>query len=132
MSSSAKVLIKLYDIELEGIWGRGDQIYPGLWLTNDREGFESLLTSILANGAGVLEFSQFISPCVVIYSKLEKTEVESPRDAIALLSSYLYLIQGFLDALCVIKDHAVNFELGFLEAQRDGEPPFINSNLIGD
>src|ERR1035438_7270041 len=132
MDCTCKLLVKLHNIELDGAWGRGDQIYKDIWLTNDSEGCRPLLSRNFATLIGKLEFEQFRLPCVVVHSKVERADIEEDVDAQALLTSYLYLIQAFLNTLWVVKDHSVNFELGFLEVESAKEPPSVSSNSIGD
>lgn len=130
MNAVARLLIRLYHIELDGMWGRGDQIYLDVWLTNDLAAFKDFLGPQLAKAAGNLEYCQFRPGCVAAYSKLEKVDIKSSEEALALLSCYLYLIQSFLGVLWVVKDHSVNFEVGFLQVVPESGDPYFNSNLI--
>ena len=86
MECTCKLLVKLYNVEFEGAWGRGDQIYKDIWLTNDK-GFKSLLSQEFGLAIGALEYHQFLQSCVVVYAKLENLDIQGPGDAIALLVS---------------------------------------------
>lgn len=132
MNCDYSIIVRLYDIELDGAWGRGDQIYSNVWLTNESAGFKQLLTQLLSQGAGGLEFDRFVSSPVVVWAKAERAQISGHNEALALLTSYLYLIQSFLNVLWTVKDHAVNFELGFIQVTPTESGPYISSNLIGD
>jgi len=132
MNCDYSLIVRLYDIELDGAWGRGDQIYSNVWLTNESAGFKQLLTPLLSQGAGGLEFDRFLSSPVVVWAKVENAQISGHHEALALLTSYLYLIQSFLNVLWTVKDHAVNFELGFIQVTPTESGPYISSNLIGD
>lgn len=126
-----RFVVATRDIELEGSWGRGDQIYEGLWLTNEIEPCRKLLTKPFRDGIGQLELHHLETSGALIYGSRDDAPLASVKDALALLTSYLYVVVGFLDALWLIKDHAVNIEVGFLGVGWNANVETTHSNLIG-
>jgi len=73
-----------------------------------------------------------MSEAVVVYADGEQKELTEPKLAHTLLINFLYTVQNFLHTLWIVKDHAVNFELGFLQVIPKNGIPYNNCNLVAD
>src|SRR2546426_11413791 len=103
-------LLALHRLELDGDLGRGEEIEPGLFITNDKSTISELLTPDLLQAIGGLEFVSLHEAGAVVYFRGESPLVDSPESAIELLSGLLHEVGRFLMGLWLVKDNAVNFE----------------------
>jgi hypothetical protein len=107
----------LYSINVNGSFGRGIRLEDDLFLTNDRGQIEPLLTSDLKLRIGSLETNSLLRDTgTTIYGISNHPQTILTKDeALPLLNERLDHVQTFLMALWLVKDNAVNNELGFFE-----------------
>ncbi|TSA41594.1 MAG: hypothetical protein D4R57_00385 [Verrucomicrobiales bacterium] len=95
--------------------GKGDQIIEGLRITNDKAVVRKFMTRDLMEALGGLESWNLLNADALIHFESEAEGDLKPAAALDVLTGMLHLTGMFLTALWLVKDNAVNFELGFME-----------------
>jgi hypothetical protein len=119
-------------MRLSGSLGRGIRLPFDLILTNDKDQTRKLLSETFELLAGQIETSALRKASAVIYSVTEHSQASFQKEdeVIRFLNAQLGRVQIFLSALWLLKDNAVNFELGFLEyPYRDLRRSTVTSNF---
>ena len=117
-------------IRVSGVLGRGVRLPFDLILTNDSDQIKNLLSEPFEAAAGQIETLALKNANAAIYSITEQAQSSLPKDdAIRFLNLQLGRVQIFLGALWLLKDNAVNFDLGFAEYPYRGARRSITSNF---
>ena len=124
------LLICVHNLRLVEPTGRGVQIADGVYLTNEcSTQVERILSRPFRLAMGGNECSSLLTAPAAIYSKDLPNEPD-PDQAVQTLTMCLQLLRAFFMALWVIKDNAVNCEMGFLEHDVPGQGLTHASNFI--
>lgn len=108
-------IVALLRGRFSGSFGRGLRLSEGCFLTTDRAVVDELLSGNLARMIGALELNFLRSAPGVVYSIRDIEEPADNAQILARLSRFLGDVQIFLMYLWLVKDNAVNIELGFSE-----------------
>lgn len=122
----ATFIARLHDLKVTESLGYGDKLFDTLKITNDRSRIEGMIPESLKPSIGHMEFKYLCDGAPVVYSEEEIPEGISSGQY---LVSRLYDIQLFLMTSWVYRDNSINFELGFLFYESDGNI-FVDSNSI--
>src|SRR3972149_4244643 len=115
------LLACVHNLRLVEPTGRGVQIADGVYLTNEcSTQVERILSRPFRLAMGGNECSSLLTAPAAIYSKDLPNEPD-PDQAVQTLTMCLQLLRAFFMALWVIKDNAVNCEMGFLEHHVPGQ-----------
>ncbi len=111
---NARFIVALLNGTFTGSFGRGLRLSDTEFLTNDPNQITEFFTPIFAGSVGQLEAEQLRTAPAVIYGNTKQdaasfTEAELHTS----LAHQLGLVNLFLMALWLVKDNAVNIELGF-------------------
>jgi hypothetical protein len=124
------VIAGIHNLKILEATGRGVQIDDGLYLTNEnRVQLERILSRPFRSAIGTTELASLLTGSAAAYSKDFPNEPD-PAAAINLLTAWLQMLRAFFMALWVVKDNAVNCELGFLEHDVPGQGLTHASNFI--
>lgn len=107
--------------------GRGFQIEDGLFLSNDALQLGKLIDQDLIMAMGGLEFSTMKESCFVYMTWSYGFEVENGP---AVVKYWLDGMRLFCHALWLLRDNAVNVELGFCRAENSKGESFCSTNYI--
>jgi len=122
----ALFIVALINVKLLGSFGRGLRLSDTHFLTNDPTVIHPLLSSNFERIAGLLETEAIRNAPGVIYSITEYNAATfKDEHAQRFVGQQLGFIQNFLITLWLVKDNAVNVELGFLE--RPYQAAFVSS-----
>lgn len=110
--------------------GQGDQIIEGLRITNDKTLARKFLTRDLMEALGGLESWSLLNADALIHLESEHEGDLVPEAALELLTGMLQLTGMFSTALWLVKDNAVNFELGFMEVWPPARDYRAHSNFL--
>lgn len=107
-------IIPIYNIQIDQPLGDSYQINNGLYLSNDKDFIESLITERFKRIIGGLEYSGLTeySDCVA-YSISQEEVTSSNIDDF--LTQKIMFTKAFLKELWMIKDHAANLALGYVQ-----------------
>ena len=128
--SKFRYFVGLALLEVQEPLDNGDQIIEGFRITNDKELPRKFMKRDLMEALGGLEATSLLNSDAIIYSELTKEGDLNPADSMDILTGMLNLTGMFLTALWLVKDNAVNFELGFLEVWPTGGPYRVHSNFL--
>ena len=95
--------------------GKGDQIIDKFRITNDKSVARNFMGRDLREALGGLEGLTLLNSEALIYHEDSVEGKFEPEDSLRVLTRLLHVIGLFTSALWMVKDNAVNFELGFLE-----------------
>lgn len=110
-----RYLVGLTQIDIQEPLGKGDQIADEFRITNDKAVVQKFLTRELQTALGGLETMALLNADAVVY---EEATTEENLDATAALAELTWMLERtgvFTTALWMVKDNAVDVELGFLE-----------------
>jgi len=110
--------------------GRGDALIEALRVTNDIALRQKLLTPALMEAVGGLEAQALLTDDALLYAQWSAELPAGPEVPLQLLSQLLHWAGTFVNALWLVKDNAVTFELGFLEVSAPGRLPAWHSNFL--
>jgi hypothetical protein len=127
-----RFLLALNLIEIQEPLGGNFAILDDFLLSNDRCQREKLLSRQLTEGIGGLEAKALLEAPAIIQSDGETDLDLSPTDSLDFLSQLLNWSGIFLNALWMVKDNAVGFELGFLEVWPPGAGGRVHSNFLAE
>ena len=113
--SKYRYLVGLIGLEIQEPLGNGDQLVEDLRITNDKGVVRKFFKPHLMEALGGLEGMSLLNADALIYYESTKDGDLNPADSMVVLTGMLHLTGMFLTALWLVKDNAVNFELGFLE-----------------
>ena len=108
--------------------GKGLQIQDDLFLSNELDQLNKLIGRDLKLAMGGLEWLHLQKSCFIYYLKRDLAfELEQARSA---LEVFLQNGRVFFQALWLVRDNAVNVELGFLETENAEGQKIGSSNYI--
>ena len=107
----------LLNIRIPGDLGRGDKINDGTFITNQPDSVSKHLTPGFERVAGSLETDFIRRAPAVVYSFEDRSDETEPE---GYLLEKLMTVSTFLNALWLVKDNAVNNDLGFATYVRNG------------
>lgn len=110
-----RYLVGLTQIDIQEPLGKGDQIADEFRITNDKAVVQKFLTHNLMEALGGLEVMALLNADALVY---EESTTEENLDATTTLAELTWMLERtgvFTTALWMVKDNAVNFELGFME-----------------
>ncbi len=110
-----RYLVALTQVEIQEPLGKGDQIADEFRITNDKAVVQKFLTYELQTALGGLETMALLNADAVVYEEATTGENLDATNALAELTWMLERTGVFATALWMVKDNAVDFELGFLE-----------------
>ncbi|GMU66805.1 MAG: hypothetical protein AMXMBFR36_30790 [Acidobacteriota bacterium] len=113
--------------------GKGFRIREKYFLTNDSSIVAGLLTPQMQSIIGRIESHYLLNTSAAFYSKPPfEGAYRTHEQALAALNTHLRITQAFLYALWFVKDHAINFELGFLKHPQQGpnQEVSVTSNAL--
>src|SRR5205807_607489 len=121
----------LDNIRLSGEIGRGIRLPHDLILTNDRERIGKLLSETFELAAGQIETSALRNAAAAIYSLTDYDNLpfQNEIEARDFLNVQLARVLLFLLSLWLVKDNAVNIDLGFIEYPRGPHVTNVTSNF---
>jgi len=124
------IIAGIQNLTIREATGRGIQISDCIYVTND---CSSQLGRILSQpfrlAIGGMESHSLITGQAAAYWKDLPNE-EDPAKALHFLNAWLQALRAFFMALWVVRDNAVNCELGFLEHHVPGKGMTRTSNFI--
>lgn len=108
----------------------GDRFLDRFYVTNDREKIATII-SPLKSSLGSVENEYLRQRCPALIYSAQKVEVNDPSSMDSILESVaidnLVLVQGFLEKLWIVKDHAAFQDRGWLTASV-GSKSVMHSN----
>ena len=110
-----RYLVGLSSLDIQDSLGKGDQILDDFRITNDKVFIREFLKKDLVAALGGLETMALQNADALIYHDGTRNGCVATAPALEELSGLLELTGVFTTALWMVKDNAVNFELGFLE-----------------
>jgi len=110
-----RYLVGLTQIDIQEPLGKGDQIANEFRITNDKAVVQKFLSRNLMEALGGLETMALLNADALVYEEATTEENLDATTALAKLTGMLERTGVFATALWMVKDNAVNFELGFLE-----------------
>lgn len=109
-------IVALHGLKIQGNLGRGIRLFDTHLLTNDSDGVSSILTEHFKKIVGPLECRALLGDRPIIYAIHEHGPGGLASDQmLSFLNQQLKMVQTFLMCLWLVKDNAVNTELGFIE-----------------
>jgi hypothetical protein len=121
-------------LTLRGALGRGDKVADSAFLiTNEREVVKNLLTGGFEQCVGSIEVRSLLSRGAVAYSVEDDVEgFAREQEGIDYLNRKLARVRTFLQSLWLLRDNAVDVELGFVECPYRSRPAVIYRNFYPD
>jgi hypothetical protein len=110
-----RYFVGLSFLDIQEPLGNGDHLAASFRITNDKLVVLKFLTPELQSAMGGLEMLAMSNTDVYLYEEDTWEESVDPSECLARLTRFLELTAVFTTALWMVKDNAVNFELGFLE-----------------
>ena len=123
----------LYNLKIEQPLGSNWEIAGDLKISNSQSVASRLVTELLREHIGILEVNYILSGRPFVYSIAGfPVEDTSEQKQLEVLFSRLAHTLTFLNVLWLVKDNAVNFELGFLQYPyaREGQRSRVSSNFL--
>lgn len=106
----------LSEVSIPEPLGSGFRVCEKYFLTNDSSIVAGLLTPQMQSVIGRLESHYLMTAPAAFYCRPPfESAYKTHEQALAALNTHLRVTQAFLFALWFVKDHAINFELGFLK-----------------
>jgi len=127
-----RYLVCLTQIDIQEPLGNGDQIANEFRITNDKAVVQKFLTRELQTALGGLETMALLNADALVYEEATTEENLDATSALAELTGMLERTGVFATALWMVKDNAVDFELGFLEIWPPGWPVSSAQQFSGD
>ncbi len=110
-----RYLVALSFLDVQEPLSKGDQIVDDFRITNNKELARQWLKRDLVDAVGGLESLALLDADVLVYHEGVREGGASTAPASGELRMLLEVTAVFTTALWMVKDNAVNFELGFLE-----------------
>jgi hypothetical protein len=124
------LLACIHNLKLVEPTGRGIQISDGIYLTNECTTYiKRMLSRPFMQAMGGMEAVSLLTGPATVYWKDVPNEPD-PVQAVETLTAWLHYLRGFFMALWVVKDNAVNCEIGFLEHDARDQGLTHASNFI--
>ena len=124
-------ITSLENLRIDRPLGSNWTIAGDLKISNSQSVASRLLTELLKELIGKLEVNQILSGRPFVYSvseyPVEETSEEMQKE---LLVAHLVHVQAFTNALWLVKDNSVNFNLGFLQFPYQGQQARVSSNFL--
>lgn len=126
------LIANVFGIRVPHPLGRGLQLgTQGLFLTNERERIEKLVSPMLKLAMGTLEYSYLLDTAHAIHQTLTFSKAESDSRLLEeFIGHWLQHVRGYFQSLWLIRDHAVRFEMGFAEWVDSSRGLTHSSNFI--
>ena len=127
------LITNVYNIQIPEPLGRGLQLSDGVFLTNERERIAKLVSPTLERMMGGLEYRSLLDTAHAIHwttRAFPKAESD-PQLAEKLLADWLQMMRVYLQSLWLVRDHAVDCEIGFAESEHPIKGTMGSSNFIG-
>jgi hypothetical protein len=122
MKVPALYITAIYNLKISGDLGKGINIRGGIYLTNNKNFVSSLLTDSLLQAIGNLEFQALLDAEAVFYKMSDDSISTQNEDD--LLCDFLANCGIIINEFWLIKDHAIDLMLGFVEY------PYLNSQNL--
>ena len=121
----------LNNLRIDQPLGSNWKIAGDLKISNSQSVAKRLLTDLLRENIGTLEANHLLSGRPFVYAlsefPVEDTSQEKQRDV---LYAHLAHAQMFTNALWLVRDNSINFELGFLQFPHQGPIARVSSNSL--
>ena len=115
-ASQYSFVTSLYNLKPETPLGANWRIAGDLKISSSTSVANGLITNTLRDQIGGLEINRILSGDPFVYATANfPVEEASEESQLSLLVTYLVHAQQFMSMLWLVKDNAVNFELGFLQ-----------------
>jgi len=108
----------LINIEIPDDLGQGERIYDAVFITNQSSAISKYLTPGFEKIAGTMETNFIRHARACVYAVEERPDNTNPQDY---LLEKLATVTSFLNSLWLVKDNAVNNNLGFVKYIRKGQ-----------
>lgn len=130
-ASKCRFIIGLRLLKIGEPLGKGDQIQDDFLITNDKAVARNFMGMDFSAMLGRLEGNALLGAGAVIYCEGSIQEEFKDEASINLLTRLLAKIEWFQSALWMMKDNAINFELGYLEVRSPNGDYRVHSNFLG-
>jgi hypothetical protein len=110
--------------------GRGDILIEDIRVTNDFKFRKQLLTPDFMEAVGGLEAQAILTDDALIYGEWNPECNCTHEACLHQLSRLLHWVGLFLNALWLVKDNSITFELGFIQLKSPGKMPAWFSNFL--
>ena len=125
-----RFFVGLSFLDIQEPLGKGDHLATSFRITNEKLVVLKFLTPELQSAMGGLELLAMSNTDVYLYEEDNWEESVDPAECLTRLTRFLELTTVFTTALWMVKDNAVNFELGFLEVWPPGGGYRAFSNFL--
>ena len=125
-----RFLVGMTWLDVSDPLGKGEQILDEFRVTNDKAIVSKFLTGDLTRSLGGLECQALLNANSIIYLEATTDLEMDPSTANGILTGFLHWTSMFTTALWLVKDNAVNFELGFLEVWTPSGEHRTHSNFL--
>jgi hypothetical protein len=110
--------------------GKGLQMGTGLVLINDKDRIAKFISSDLRRMMGMIEYNHLIKTACVFCGELEFDKLGDELQVQHFLGQWLQIARVFFQSLWLLRDNAINCELGFAEWNHVTKGLLCSSNFI--
>src|ERR1017187_2497185 len=129
-ASKYRFILGLNFLKIREPLGKGDKLMDDCLITNDKSIARKFMRRELREQLGELEGWALLNAGTLIYHEGSIEDKFEQEDSMQLLTRFLNFVGLFQSSLWMVKDNAVNFEMGFLEVWPLVGKYRVQSNLL--
>ncbi len=123
-------ITNLLHLEIPQDLGKGFEVYPNMYITNNKHFLSRLISKNLRESIGELETNALKNSSAVLYSLEHMDQSEVLTTASDMLLQFLYIARFLITTSWLIKDNSIKFEMGFIEVPHKAEPSIVSSTFL--